>query len=201
MNFLFRYLFRNIPPQPETKHLVRMVCGSAYQVFLHEDFRTLVQFEKQSQTEQDRMFNEFVVTALILLLFTVDDTLVRLQNKRFHFWKEVRVLAPGEFTAWLSSIGVAGQYVDIWRKLIDLRLAEYTDERKLARKAWDEHFAHHPDKAVLTDAAALIETLTVGSLLHIMRGQAKTDPTDPLRRHLRTWLTMLHHRLVKRVGW
>lgn len=199
MNFLFRKLFRkHVKPEQEGEFLIKVVCGSAHQVFLDEGFRKLVDFEKQSQTEQDRIFNELTVTALILLIFILDDLLSHLQTERFHFWKEVRAKAADLYVEWLKSLGIAGSFVEIWKKLIDLRLEEYQEESKRVSCLWQEEFKKE-DSEKLQDMAVRVETLTVGSMIHITRGKAQ--PQDPLRRHLRTWVSVLDSKLQKRVGW
>ncbi len=199
MNFIFRRLFRHLPPEKETEHLVRVVCGSAYSVFLDRHFRDKVNFEKQTQTEQDRMFNELVVTALLLLISIIKDRLYFIREERKNFWRQVLQQIPSNLVNWLGSLGIEKKYLNIWRKLIDLRLNEYQQRQSQTRRTWAEEIASHPEEELLNDAMVRVETLTVSSMLHITRGKAKRD--DPLRRRLRTWLSVLNNKLESRVGW
>lgn len=199
MFFLFRLLFgKFIQPEQEGRFLVKVVSGSAYQVFLDESFRELVDFKRQNEEEQNRIFNELTVTGLGLLLLLIDDKLPSIKDERKNFWKEVRDKIPELFTAWLESLGIAKTYVEIWTKLIDLRMDEYLKDRGITRNAWAEELLKENDEE-MNDAAVRVETMTVSSLLHITRGKAK--PRSPLHFHMRTWLSALDHKLRKRVGW
>lgn len=200
MNFFLRKLFRNvIPPEDEAEHLIKVVCGSAYGLFLDQHFREMVNFEKQNQTERDRMFNELVVTALLLLLSAVKDRIYSIELGRQEFWRRVHEIAPDYFFSWLGKIGVAKQYLDIWKKLLDLRLNEYQERQSQTRQVWADEIYKRPEEEQLSDAMVRVETLTVSSMLHISRGQAERD--DPLRRRLRTWLSVLNNKSEKRIGW
>ncbi len=170
-------------------------------VFANEKFRELAKWDTQSDVERDRIFNELVATAVIYLMLLIDGSLDQIRPGRQHFWRDLRALVPETFVGWLRNLGIAAEHADIWRKLLDLRLREYVEGQKETRQAWTRVFADHPDKDVLNDAAVRLETLTVGTLLHITRGNAPTNPADPLRRHLRTWLSTLEAKLGKRVGW
>jgi len=200
MNFIFRKLFgKVIPPEDEAGHLVKVICGSAHTLFLDQHFREMVNFEKQSQTEGDRMFNELVVTALLLLLAALKDRIYSIEPRRQEFWRRVQAMAPACFFGWLEKIGVERQYLDIWKKLLDLRLEEYQERQSQTKQVWADEIYKRPEEEQLNDAMVRVETLTVSSLLHISRGQAGKD--DPLRRRLRTWLSVLNNKLEKRIGW
>lgn len=199
MNFLLRKLFQNIPPEQEGEVLVKRISGSAYQVFLDQQFRKMVDFEKQSQVEKDRIFNELVVTGVILLLSIIKDCLSKIKEERQEFWQTVYEKVPDIFVDWLSELGVQKKYANIWRKLIDLRFDEYQEKQTWTREAWMQDLIKHQDKEILNDAAVRIETLIISSMLHVTRGKAKKN--DPLKKHLGAWLMVLNNKLMKRVGW
>lgn len=203
MNIIFRKLFKSIPPKEEADYLLKRANASAYQVFINPDFRRLTNFDKQSQVEQDRIFNELVVTAIVYVMLMINSWLDedRVKADRIHFWMDLRDMISNVYVDYLKSLGIAGQHGDIWKKLIELRWDEYVDEQKNTRSAWAKEFAEHPDKDVLNEMAVRLETMTVGALIHITRGKAKSNADDPLRRHLRTWLSTLEGKLYKRIGW
>lgn len=203
MNIIFRKLFKSIPPEKEGEYLLKRANASAYQVFIDLNFRRLTNFDKQSQVEQDRIFNELVVTAIVYIMLMIDSRLneERVEPERIRFWMKLRDMIPGLYVNYLKGLGIAGEYLNIWKKLIDLRWSEHKGEQKNTRSAWAREFAEHPDKDALNEMAVRLETVTVGVMLHITRGQANTNADDPLRRHLRTWLSTLEYKLGKRVGW
>lgn len=201
MNIIFRWLFRNIPPEEEADFLVRRAASSGYNIFINPDFRKLINFAEQSEEEQNRIFNELVVTGICLLDLIIATKLTDIKPERQHFWLDVRKKIPDTFCGWLSVLGLAGEFTNIWKKLIALRVKEYLDGQKEIKEAWANKFKNHPDYEVLTESAARIENITVGCMLHITRGNANKAADDPLRRHLRAWLLQLNNQLYKRVGW
>ena len=201
MNIISRWLFRNIPPADEAEFLVRRAASSGYGVFINPDFRRLINFAKQSEEEQNRIFNELVVTGICLLDLIVASKLNDVKHGRRHFWLDVREKIPDAFCGWINTLGMAGEFVDIWKKLIDLRVKEYLEGQNETREVWTREFKNHPDREVLTESAARVENITVGCMLHITRGKASKAADDPLRRHLRAWIIQLNNRLYERVGW
>lgn len=200
MNFFLRKIFsKHIKPDEEGEFLVRLVSGSAFSVFSDEQFRQMVNFEKQKQVEQDRIFNELVVTGLMLLLMMINDFLPDVEPERKQFWQDIKEGIPDLFVNWLKEVGVGDKFTAIWKKLIYLRRDEYKKEQVVTRRIFLGGESANISNEAFKDAAVRVETATVGSLLHITRGQAK--PNDPLRKHLRTWLSALNHKLETRVGW
>lgn len=199
MNFLLRKLFRNVPPEKEARFLTEIVTGSAHSVFLDDFFRQMVNFDRQIKVEQDRIFNELVVTGLLLLFSTIKDNLSNIQLSRQVFWQRVLGLSSKSYVEWLGELGIEKEHLDTWEKLIDLRLEEYKERQSLTRGAWAEELFDRSEDEQLNDAMVRVETLTVSSMLHITRCKAKRE--DPLRKHLRTWLSVLNNKLESRIGW
>jgi len=212
MNFFFRKLFSNhIKPEEEGDFLVRLVSGSAFSVFSDEQFRRMINFEKRKQIEQDRIFNELVVTGLILLLMMINDFLPDIDPERKQFWHDIKEGIPDLFVNWLKEVGVGDKFAGIWKKLIYLRWDEYKKEQSATRRMFLGSALGDIQNEAFKDAAVRVETTTVGSLLYITRGNAKprrisgelygAKLNDPLRKHLCTWLSTLNHKLETRVGW
>lgn len=179
--------------------MVRLVSGSAFSVFSDEHFREMINFEKRKQVEQDRIFNELVVTGLMLLLMMINDILPDVEPGRKQFWLDIKEGIPILFAGWLKEIGVENKFAAIWKKLIYLRWDEYKREQIVTRRIFSGGELANIQNEAFKDAAVRVETATVGSLLHLTRGKAK--PTDPLRKHLRAWLSALDQKLETRVGW
>ena len=120
MNFLLRKLFKNIPPKEEGKTLLLRVSGSAFQVFKDENFRKLVDFDNQEQMEQDRIFNELVVTAIVQLMFMIESKLAheKIKADRIRFWNSLHDMIPDLHVEFLKSKGAEVQFADIWKKLL-----------------------------------------------------------------------------------
>ncbi len=178
---------------------MRLVSGSAFSVFSDEQFRRMINFKKRKQIEQDRIFNELVVTGLILLLMMINDFLPDVDPERKQFWQDIKEGIPSLFVNWLRGAGVGDKFAAIWKKLIYLRWDEYKTEQIATRRMFLGGVFGNIQNEAFKDATVRVETATVGSLLHITRGKAKSN--DPLRKHLRAWLSALNHKLETRVGW
>lgn len=200
MKFFLQKLFsKHIKPEEEGEFLVRLVSGSAFSIFSDEQFRRMINFEKRKKIEQDRIFNELVVTGLILLLMMINDFLPDIDSERKKFWQDIKERIPDLFVNWLREVGIGDKFTAIWKRLICLRWDEYKKEQIATRRMFLGSAFGNIQNESFKDAAVRVETTTVGSLLHITRGKAKSG--ESLRKHLRTWLSALNHRLEARVGW
>lgn len=160
-----------------SKQLAGVIGEIAYTIWKEKNFRELVEFNKLSQTEQDRIFNELEVTLLGLLFLNIEEhpSLIELQ----------KYLAKG-FLELLSSLGIEAEFLKDWKILIDLRLEEYQEDYALAleeARNWKEL----ENKGHLIYVWARIETLTIDCLRHIRRGRVKEK--DVLWKYIRKILT------------
>ncbi len=199
MNFIFRKLFSKIPPEKEAEHLVKTVCGSAYSVFVDTQFRELSKFEEFDKEEQNRIFNELIVTAILLLVSVIEDNIMTINLDRRIFWQKVCRIAPDYLVDWLKELGIEERYLDIWRDLIRMRLDEYKERKFLTRSVFGEEIIKNDEEESLNDSLVRVETLTISGLLYITRCKAK--PGDNLQKHLRTWLGVLNGKIESRIGW
>lgn len=180
------------------KNLVDLISKSSFDFWRQSDFRDLVKFESLTQTEQDRIFNELVVTGIILAMFTVDEMVSGRTNitleKQISFSK-IRKGIGEAYVQTLKDFGVQREFTRIWKKLIDLREKEYLKDLTLANQEAIKgaDFKKYPE---LRSIWARIETLVIGSLHHIRRG--KTSPKDPLWKMLRKWLIDLEKDLRRK---
>lgn len=142
------------------------------------EFRKMIDFERISQTDKDRIFNELEVTVLGLVALHAEHqpVLIDLERQVIHAFLNMYI-----------KLGVEEGYVKIWKKLINLRFKEYKRDFRLALKEsknWEE--IEDENFRVIW---ARVETLTIDGLSHIRRGKVEKD--DPLWSYLRKWLTMM----------
>lgn len=200
MNFLLKKLFRKyIKPEQEANFLVRMVSSSAYEIFLDQRIRQLINFDEQTRVEQDRIFNELVVTALVLLKAIIEYKLPDIEPLRQDFWQNVYHEIQNSFINWLAELGVERKYLNLWHELIDLRYDEYKERRFLTKQTLEQELAEIQEDEDINEILIRTVTLAISSMLHITRNKARPD--DPLKKHLKTWLMVLDLKLEKRIGW
>lgn len=180
------------------RRLIDFVLKSAFEVFKDEEFRRYFDFFRQRKEEQDRLFNELSLTGLCLLLFNLDDIHLKSYDK-IHFWREVRQKTPQMFQGWLKELGISGQHISPWGKLIKTRYQEYQTDRQKVRQELEKHdkeFAVHEMEAA-KNAYVRFMAVAIGAIHHLRRG--KTNPKDPFFSHLRTWLSILDIQLEKEI--
>lgn len=178
--------------------LVGLTSQSSFNFWQQKDFRGLVNFDSISQTEQDRIFNELVVTGIVFLMFILDSFVENIDvTEKKIVMSKVRDKIPDGYLKTLADIGIDRKFRRIWKKLIDMRLREYLDNRRYAKE--EVMFAEKfKGKEELKDSWARIETLAIGCLFHIRRGKGKTE--DHLWKMLRFWLISLEGVLQKYLG-
>ena len=103
-----------IRPHQEASMLVRLIADSAFNVFTDEQFRKSIDFDKEKQEEQDRIWNELAVTGLLFLLAFLDDYLKADDLERREFWAEVNNEIVSEFIKWLEELKIPDEFVKVW---------------------------------------------------------------------------------------
>lgn len=160
-----------------SKYLAEAIGGVAYDIWKEQTFRYLIEFEKLSQSEQDRIFNELEVTLLGLLYLNIEQhsSLIDLQ----------KYLTKG-FLEQLSSLGIENKFLKDWETLINLRLKEYQEDYAIALEEAKD-YKELKDNESLIYIWARVETLTLDCLRHIRRG--KLEEKGALWKYLRKILT------------
>lgn len=167
------------PPSTAAEKLAALVAQAAFDFWEDKEFRRMINFEKISKTEQDRIFNELEVTILGLVALHAEERpiLIRMQQETVNTFIEI-----------MAKLGIEEEYLDTWKLLIKMRFKEYKEDFRMAlkeSKKWEEL----KDEDKFRPVWARIETLTIDGLRHIKRG--KVEKEDPLWKYLRKWLTMM----------
>lgn len=182
-----------------SRELVSFVAHSAFHIFKDGEFRQQFDFSKQGRTEQDRLFNEFTLSAFCLLLFILEDASAWGREERVFFWQRVRQGIIKNFLDWFKEIGVPSKYISLWRKVIDMRHKEYKEDLPKMYEASgeaDPEFIKSNNERYKESYVRLM-TIAIGALHHLRRG--KTSPQDPFFKELRVWLEVLNTQLEKKI--
>lgn len=175
---LGKIIFGPVSIEKIAAKVVQKIARSSFQIFKDEDIRKMLNFSKIDQTEQDRIFNEFVVTGLSLAILMAE-TISELNEEKNNSFLKLKSNLSNYYPNWLKELGVEEQYCDIWRKLIGMRRNEY-------RKDFEKCQNHLPDPK---KANPWVSVVAIGGFHHLRRG--KTSPEDPLFKHLLAWLKFL----------
>jgi hypothetical protein len=173
---LKKLISRSLSIEEAAKKIIEKVAHSSFKFFKDEEVREILNFSEIDQLEQNRIFNELVVTGLslsILMTETISD--LSRGEKSVVFGKlhdELLVRYPN----WLRELGIEKCYLDQWVKLIEMRCDEY-------RKDFEEQRRHFPDPEKTNPWTSVV---VIGGLHHLRRG--KVLPEDLLFKHLLAWL-------------
>lgn len=181
-------------PQEVAERLVRQLSVSAHKVFWEKKFRRLLSWEILSITEQDRIFNELQLSALLYTQGAIEQWAKRYTGEKRVYWEQVGTKIMPTFLDFLEQIGVKAADMNMWRKLFDMRLKEYAEHYEIAREEWKDEFTD--DEVEMGKVTSWIITVAIDSATHITRGGELAEH-DPVRRWLAAWLISLNRLLVK----
>ena len=162
--------------------LAQAAAASAYELFRDKQFRRLAGFERLSQTEQDRIFNELVVSFLVLIMLLVEAPDLRGDKEFRDYLGGLNKKIPKAYVDNLKSLGVEAGGLRDWEKLIAMRYEEYARDKHDVRAAAMQ--IESAEKGLDLDGLSKIQMLvpvqavTIGCHHHICRGE--TDGRDEL---------------------
>jgi hypothetical protein len=161
---------------------VQAAGSSAFQLFNDKQFRRLARFERLSQTEQDRIFNELVVGSVVLIMLVLEAPDLRISGEFRDYLSDLNKKIPKAHIDYLRSLGVEAKNLRDWEKLIALRYEEYSKDRHDVRAAAME-IESSEKRLDLDDLSKIqmlvpVQAVAIGCHHHICRGH--TDGRDEL---------------------
>ncbi|MBI4120011.1 MAG: hypothetical protein HY454_00955 [Parcubacteria group bacterium] len=197
--FIRFWKYNTHPARMEFKARKTVLFGlkKAFELFKDKKFRTFINFYNQSEEEQNRIFNELVVTNVILLMLLLEQIKRELTAEDHRdYVKALRQAAPSYFKDFIRRINIPEKYAGIWDKLVDLRYKEYDQETLEVRQAFFKEGGELAELAMHKNVM-IFQAIAVGLYSHLMRG--KIHPTDPLYRYLQPYLVSVHKGYLKKI--
>lgn len=159
--------------------LDQLVNQFAFQLFRDQQFRQLTKFDSLTQTEQDRIFNELIVSYLVLVMFVLESNDLKKLDDEKEFFLEVKEKMPEAHVQVLADLGIPIEFQKQWLQLIDMRYTEYVKDKNTIR---EEAIAVHAQEKELSvddhlDIQLLlpVHTVAIGLHHHILRGKIKGE--------------------------
>lgn len=174
--------------------LSQAAASAAYHFFKDKGFRKLAGFDRLSQTEQDRIFNELVVANLVLFMLVFEAPDLRVADEQRGYLTGVTKRIPQAYVKNLKELGIEAKYLKDWKKLIDMRYEEYARDRHDVRAAAME--LESKERTLNMDSLSKIQilvpvqTVAIGCHDHICRG--KTAGKDDLFKLILQSLTQFY---------
>jgi hypothetical protein len=163
-------------------NLAQAAASAAFQVFKDKRFRKLAGFDRLSQTEQDRIFNELVVANLVLFMLVFEAPDLRVADEQRAYLTGVTKKIPPAYVKNLKDLGIEAKYLQDWEKLINMRYEEYARDRHDVRAAAMELESKEGSLNMETlskiQILVPVQTVAIGCHDHICRG--KTAGKDDL---------------------
>ena len=197
-----RYIrYSTHPAKLEHRCRKTVLYGShlAHNCFRDEEVRRLIRFEKHSEEEQNRIFNELTVTNIALLMLLIDQR-VQETSEEFHkeYLQALRAEIPKFYSAFLRRINVPEHLAKLWDQLVEMRYDEYSTDMLESRRKFFEEEGNEIAHEIASDNRAMIfQTVVLGLYSHLTRGKIKKG--DPLYIFLQKYLIGTHKGLIKRI--
>jgi hypothetical protein len=157
--------------------LVQAAAHYAFELYCDKGFRRQVNFDNLDKVEQDRVFNELVVTHVVLVILILEAPDLRVPREFRDYLILLKDKIPKAHVDNLRTLGVEGEYLRQWEKLIDLRYDEYAKDRHEVRSAAMEIQASEKPLD-LNDLSKIqmmvpVQAVAIGCHHHICRGNTK----------------------------
>jgi len=157
--------------------LAQAAASSAFHLFRDKKFRKLAGFNRLSQTEQDRIFNELVVANLVLFMLVFEAPDLRVGDESRGYLAGVKNRIPQAYLQNLKELGIEAKYLQDWEKLIDMRYEEYSrdrhDVRAAAMELESKEGSLNMDTLSKIQMLVPVQAVVIGCHDHICRGQTK----------------------------
>jgi hypothetical protein len=157
--------------------LSQAAASASFQLFKDKRFGKLAGFDRLSQTEQDRIFNELVVANLVLIMLAFEAPDLRVADESRDYLTGVKKRIPKAYVQNLKDLGIETKYLRDWEKLIDMRYEEYARDRHDVRAAAME--LESKERSLNMDTLSKIQVLVpvqavaIGCHHHVCRGETK----------------------------
>ena len=173
-------------PEWAAEDVTDLIAKASFFLFRDKKFRLSVDnFDNLEQVEQDRIFNEIVVSGLVLAILTYETIADLAQNdEKKSYFIELKTEMESRYGNNLRELGVEEEFAGLWKGLIQMRADEY-------RKDYREHKAEIGDRPGVNPYMFVV---AIGGTDHISRGKAKAE--GELFKIFRGWIFNLTEKIL-----
>jgi hypothetical protein len=162
--------------------LVQASAHHAFDLFKDKKFRRAAGFAALTQAEQDRIFNELIVSCIVLIILVLEAPDLRVPPEFRDYLSKLKEMIPKAHLDNLRTLGVESEHLRVWEKLISRRYEEYAKDRHEVRSA-AMHVESREKTLDLDDLSRIqllvpVQAVAIGCHHHICRGD--TDGRDEL---------------------
>ena len=172
-------------PEQIAKHITEIIAQESFKLFQDKKLRKLTNFEEIDQTEQDRIFNEIVVTGISLAILMFETLAKMASGSVKQHYLELQIETASRYSNWLKEMGTPQDLADIWKELIKLRTDEYRKDYEEYKDQIGSPWQTNP----------WLFVVAIGGFHHITRGKGK--PSDELFKIVIQWMNEIGERVGK----
>lgn len=165
------------------KQITKDIASSAFKLFRNKKFRKYSILDSFDQTEQDRIFNEIIISAFALADLFLETILEDPKNNQ-DFFGELKVELLSAYRNLLIEIGSKKEDSDLFKTVIQMRAKEYREDYQKNKKDLPA------EKAI-----AWPFVVAIGGYDHIKRG--KGSPEDPLFPMFLDWIKSIFKIIIR----
>jgi hypothetical protein len=188
MGILNNILHRNKDAPEIAADVAMLIAEESFKKFREQGFRDVIGFAAMDQEEQDRVFNEFVVTGLCLVYLTLERGEDENPNEKSRdTFRQIKNNLTGGYVKTLAGTGVEKEFTDLWYQLVAMRCEEY-------RQDYETH------KEVFTDKREnyWVHVCAIGGSDHICRSE---DPVvEKLLPQISRWCGQLYINCMRAIA-
>ena len=165
----------------------------AWVIFNDKKFRQVVGFDNLPQIERDRIFNELILAALVMIMLTFETPDLRTSQDFKDYLRLVKEEIPRGYTRKLKEIGIERRFRRDWEKLIEMRHKEYQRDQQGIREAAMEIKGKEESNLSINDLDNIqillpVQAAAFGCHHHIRRGKLKGEKDKVLINLIVRWL-------------
>lgn len=170
------------------------VAVKSYGLWKDGQFRDVVGFSKLTNKEQDKIFNNLQITALLYVLFFLEEKAKKGRDGSGVVYSNVAEYTVQAFLEMMSEAELTEREVRLWQKLIATREREYKKDLKYILKESEKWDVFEGRDKLLRETWGRVVTLSFGLLKHV---REEGDPIrDPLWVLVRRWLVGIEAELA-----
>ncbi len=189
MNFIKKFFSQPKSPEQVAEHIMWLVAKESFDKFREKNFRTQLAFDHLDEEEQNRIFNELVVTGLALAYLSME-TVEKLNSHEQSklLFRSIKNNLCSAYVKQLRSGDVEKELCDLWYALLAKRCQEYREDYK----NYKENFSNRRENQWVGITA-------IGGLHHIRRG--KSTSQDALLPDFSRWCGRMNINIQKAIAY
>jgi hypothetical protein len=177
-------------PELVAQNITRLVAKRSFSFFKSRKFRKLSHLDEKDQVEQDRIFNEIVISGMVLGVLMFDTAAENRTDKGMkQYFNELSLELTNSYGNWLIELGSEKKHAELFKKLIKMRSEEY-------RKDYEEN---KKEVGSVKKTNVWLPIVSTGAFFHITRGDAKPDRDKYYFLNFRVFIGDLSIAILKKV--